>query len=174
MSKTAAELMAELAKNSKYKSIRKDQDKHFSNLNEIYSNDEKQLVSELNNAGVLVSSVWDLVNSKNEYLSAEAILLSHLNREHHPKIIAGIARALAFPEFAKNDELWESLVNLYRKTQSDAVISTPEHRGAQQAIAIALECLATESRVESLAKLVAAEPNADGIQWLQSKLSKFN
>ncbi len=74
MSKTAAELMAELAKNSEYQAKKKAQDEHFASLEKIYANDERLLVEELNHAGFLVDSVWDFVNARNDYLGAEPIL----------------------------------------------------------------------------------------------------
>ena len=173
MGKTAAELMAELAKNKEHQAQKKEQEQHFTNLDKMYANDEKQLVWELNQAGFSVTSVWDFVNSKNNYMGAESILIKHLRSKHHPKILAGLARSLAVPEFSGNNELWEVLADLYKQTPSDSKINIPENRGAQEAIAVALECLATASREESLKELVTAVPNGDGVQWLQDKLKEY-
>lgn len=139
-----------------------------------YADDEKSLVEELNQAGFFVGSVWDFVNSKNDYLKAEPILVNHLKVRHHPKILAGIVRSLAVAEFSGNDELWSLLVELYEKTPSDSDIDIPENRGSQEAIAVALECLATLKRVGSLKKLVANKPCGDGIQWLREKLKELS
>jgi hypothetical protein len=174
MGKTAAEFLAELAKNKEYQSMKNAKDAHFSALEKSYAEDELALVKELNNAGFEVQSVWDLANSKNDYLLAEPILVSHLKANHHPKTLSGIARALAVPEFARNSELWCLLVKLYESVKSDADISIPEQRGAQTAIAIALECLATDTRVDSLRKLIAANPNGDGIDWLRRRLKALS
>lgn len=174
MGKTAAELMAELAKNKEFQAKKIARDKHFADLEKRYADDEKTLVEELNQAGFSVSSVWDFVNSKNDYLGAEPILVNHLKIHHHPKILAGIARSLAVTEFSGNDELWSLLIELYEKTSSDSDIDVPEERGSQEAIAVALECLATSQRVDSLKKLIASTPNGDGIQWLQEKLEELS
>lgn len=173
MSKTAAELMAELAKNKEFQIRKGRKDEHFAVLENKYTNDEKMLVEELNEAGFSVSSVWDFVNSKNDYLRAEPILVNHLKVYHHPKILAGIARSLAVEEFSSNDELWCLLVDLYKKTPSDSNLAIPEERGLQTAIATALACLATQKRVGSLEKLIANRPNNDGIKWLQEKVEEL-
>ncbi|NOU23507.1 MAG: hypothetical protein HOO93_17305 [Methyloglobulus sp.] len=172
MGKTAAELMAELANDGEYQAKKKAKDDYFSNLERIYADDEGGLVEELNQAGFLVTSVWDFVNSKNYYSDAVPILIKHLKTKHHPKILAGLARSLAVTQFSNNDDLWNLLVDLYEKTLSDSEINNPVERGLQEAIAVALECLAIESRIDSLKKLVATVPNGDGIHWLKNKLNK--
>lgn len=174
MGKTAAELTAELAKNKEFQAAKSARDERFADLGRNYADDEKSLVEELNQAGFFVVSVWDFVNSKNDYLKAEPILVNHLKVRHHPKILAGIARSLAVVEFSGNDELWSLLVELYEKTPSDSDIDIPENRGSQEAIAVALECLATLKRVGSLKKLVANKPSGDGIQWLREKLKELS
>jgi hypothetical protein len=174
MGKTAAELMAELAKNKEFQAKKSARDERFADLGKKYADDEKSLVEELNQAGFSVGSVWDFVNSKNDYLKAEPILVNHLKVRHHPKILAGIARSLAVAEFSGNDELWGLLVELYEKTPSDSDIDIPEDRGSQEAIAVALECLATPKRVSSLKKLVANKASGDGIQWLREKLKELS
>lgn len=173
MSKTAAELLAELAKNSTYQAKRKSQEKHLADLKMKYALDEKPLVDELNQSGFSVESVWDFVNSKNDYTEAESILVKHLNRQYHPKIVAGIARALAVPEFSTNDKLWESLISLYKTTKPNAEICTPEERGAQEALAVALARLATKARVDSIEDLVINISNGDGIDFLKLKLDEL-
>jgi hypothetical protein len=170
MSKTAAELMAELAKNKEYLARKKAQDEHFAKLEKLYDDDERDLVRELNQAGYPVNSIWDFVNSNNYYLSAVPILMKHLRIKHHPKTLAGLARSLAIMELSSNSELWTLLVDLYDQTPSDSEISIPEERGAQQALAVALECLAVDSRKGSLKKLIDRNPNGDGLVWLQNRL----
>ena len=61
--------------------------------------DEAPLVKELLNSGIQVSSVWDLVNTKESYPEAITVLVKHLvEYEHHPKTREGIVRALSVPE----------------------------------------------------------------------------
>jgi len=173
MGKTAAELMAELAKNKEYLAKKSARDEEVENFERICASDEKQLVSELNESGFSVKSVWDFVNSKHDYLDAVAVLLKHLQIEHHPKILAGIARSLAIPALSINEQLWQVLVELYGKTPSDSAIDKPQERGAQEAIAVALETLATSSRSKSLEEVVKNNPHGDGVQWLHDKLEEI-
>lgn len=49
----------------------------------------------------IVSSVWDLVNSKESYVGALPVLIEHLTKEYPDEILDGIARALAVPEALK-------------------------------------------------------------------------
>lgn len=60
--------------------------------------DEQDLVNELQNVGLSVSSVWDLVNTQNSYSRAIDILIKHLNIEHYEKNKEGIIRALTIKE----------------------------------------------------------------------------
>ena len=107
-----------------------------------------------------------------QYFFLTKLLIKHLQAKHHPKIIAGIARSLAISELTSNDELWNLLVELYDKTPSNSEIAIPEERGAQEAIAAALECLATPLRSQSLKQLIKENPRGDGIHWLQVQSQK--
>jgi hypothetical protein len=173
MKKTAAEIAAELAKDKVFQAAKEIRDEKFLRLKNLYAADEKELVDELTRAGFSVKSVWDFVNTKSNYLGAAPILIKHLEIKHHPKILAGIARSLAMRELSNNDKLWALLTDLYKRTDSDSKIDIPEERGAQQAIAVALESLAIKSRAESLKKLIQETPNGDGIHWLQNRLQKL-
>lgn len=173
MGKTAAELMAELASNKKYLDKKKEQDEKIASLESVCAEDESELVSELNSAGYRVKSVWDFVNSDNDYLGAVPILISHLKVEHHPKILAGLVRSLAVSDLSNDEELWKLLLKLYDQTLSNSEISVPEERGAQEAVAVALECLAIAPRADSLKDLISRNPKGDGVHWLQGKLKEI-
>ncbi|WNZ58218.1 hypothetical protein QT397_13050 [Microbulbifer sp. MKSA007] len=164
--------MAELKDDQDYKLLKAAQKQRFSKLEASFAEDEKDLVSEINFAGFNVTSVWDLVNRKNDYDSIAPILIKHLSIKHHPRIISGIARALALPSQADNITLWNTLKDLYINTRTDSEIIEPVERGCQEAIAVALETLATKSRVSDLKQIIDKVPNADGIVWLKAKLQK--
>jgi hypothetical protein len=80
---------------------------------------ETPLVAELQAAGVqvrpgvLVETVWDLVNTASPYPEALPILLAHLPRPYPAAVQEGIARALAVP--ATRALGWEVLTRLYRE-----------------------------------------------------------
>lgn len=174
MGKTAAEFMAELAKDSAFQAQKKKRDENIEDLARRLAAGEQSLVSELNDVGIKVRSVWDLVNTSEPYDNALPVLHKHLSFKRHPKIVSGIARALAMPRIISAENVWGELCQLYVKTPSDDEIEAPELRGSAQSIAIALEALATKERVDDLRKLVREKPRADGVHWLEGAIKKLS
>lgn len=104
---------------------------------------EGRLIEELR--GVLprtIESVWDLVNTSDPYDAALPILMAHLRRPYDPKILEGIARALAVPEA---NQYWSELVSMYREC---------EHAGVRGALAVAVAASASSAEFLELASLV--------------------
>ncbi|SFU17348.1 hypothetical protein SAMN05444141_1172 [Pseudovibrio denitrificans] len=174
MTQTAAEFLAELAKSKEYQATQEAKRIEVARLAKIYDADEKELVQELNEAGFDVQSVWDFVNTKEDYLGAEKILVKHLKQKHHPRIQSGVVRSLMVAEFSENDELWDLLIEMYAHTPSDEAIEVPEERGLQQAIAFTLECLAKPSRVDSLIRLVSRKPDGDAVSFLEETVLRLS
>ena len=82
-------------------------------LSQIWEQDdraEEPLVKSLRAGGAEIESVWDLVNTRERYPKLIPILLTHLKRESHPKVLEGIARALAVPEARVG---WTQLVSRF-------------------------------------------------------------
>lgn len=100
------------------------------------------LVEELRRVGVLVDSVWDLVNTSASYLRALPVLLTHLHRAYPPAVREGIARALAVPaaRFA-----WGDLDRLYRAETNEMV---------RTGLAAALAATAGEEQIDGVIALV--------------------
>lgn len=71
---------------------------------------EQPLVRALLKVGLKLESVWDLVNTKDTYPAAVPILLEHLRKPYHRRILEGIARALAVPGARVG---WEQLLREY-------------------------------------------------------------
>ncbi|MGB4415556.1 MAG: HEAT repeat domain-containing protein [Paludibacter sp.] len=67
-------------------------------LEAAYAEDEKPLIDALVEAGLNVTSSWDLVNTKSSYKVAIPILVEHLPKPYHIKNKEGIVRALAVKE----------------------------------------------------------------------------
>lgn len=174
MAKTAVEFMAELASNKEYQTKKAKREVEREKLRDLYQQDQKALVKEINNCGFTFQSVWDFVNSKNDYFGAIPVLIEHLKIKHHPKILAGIAHSLAIKSLANNNELWLTLVKLYDTTLPKREISKAEDRGAQETIAVAIEQLANESRINDLKQIIEKNPNGDGIHWLKSSLDALS
>lgn len=94
-SKTAAELMVELANDPKYQAMMAEKEqvrqKEIARLKEA----SKPLVKALHDAGFPVNGVWDFVNTHERYDAALPVLAEHLERDYPSEIQEGIARAMA-------------------------------------------------------------------------------
>lgn len=60
--------------------------------------EEAPIIFDLAKVGVEIESVWDLVNTNEDYSVAIPALLNHLKRPYHHRIRNGIIRALTTPE----------------------------------------------------------------------------
>lgn len=113
---TAAELMAKLSADPEFVAKRARDEEERQKREAEWCSAEAPLVEELRAAGVVVKSVWDLVNSTAPYPAALPILLNHVQRSYPAAVREGIARALAVPE-AKFG--WDVLTRLYRDEQDE-------------------------------------------------------
>lgn len=100
-------------------------------------------------------------------------MIDHLTIEHHPRILSGICRALSIEELSENDKLWSILSELYLATPPDIETNIPEHRGTKEAIAVALNVLATEKRVASIKNLIASNSEIDEVNFLTDSLREI-
>ncbi len=102
---------------------------------------EQPIVEDLRNAGVEVSSVWDLVNTAHPYPKALPVLLNHLQRGGYPdRVMESLGRALAVRPSAS---VWETLRRLYLAAEGS---------GEEEGLAVALAASAT---VDCLDQLIA-------------------
>jgi hypothetical protein len=85
-------------------SIKKQKLQDLLDKNDLFQREEKILINDLKSVGIIVESVWDLVNNRQHpilknnftghYEIAYPVLLKHLDYEYHPRIQEGIIRAL--------------------------------------------------------------------------------
>ena len=94
--KTAKEFVGELERDPVHKERRAVQDAALAKRAAEAAADEASLVRDLEDAGVSVTSVYDLVNDVITTPHAVPVLLGHLGRPHLPVIREGILRALAY------------------------------------------------------------------------------
>jgi hypothetical protein len=94
---TAAELMAELSRNPTFVASKKRREDEEMRVSATLKEEEKTLVSDLKTLGVLVNSVWDLVNTSDQYPVAIPMLTRHLSMPYSQRTKEGIARALTVP-----------------------------------------------------------------------------
>ena len=142
---TAAEFLAKLQTDPDYRARKRAQDEAFRRMHQENVRAEVPLVEELRAAGVPVNSVWDLVNTPNEYPQSLPILLDHLKRPYPDALRDGIARAIAVPgaRFA-----WPLLVKLYREEKGNRT---------RQGLAVALSNIADDELIRELIAL-AGDP----------------
>jgi len=141
---TAAELMARLNADPDYVARKKGQDAAIQRMEAKYALAEAPLVQELRASGAQVSSVWDLVNTRNPYPQLVPILFAHLDRPYPDKVREGIARALAVPESRSH---WDELVNRFL-----AETDTSTH-GMKWALHLAIAAAADVTVLDTLIRL---------------------
>jgi HEAT repeat protein len=143
---TAAELMALLHKNREFIARQADQEQQRKELERSLHAEEEPLVQALAAAGVVVSSVWELVNSAQKYPSAIPVLIKHLKAPYHPKIREGVARALTVPE--AKPMAAHTLIEAFQHEPDGTDI------GVKWALANALTVVADDSVLDDLIALV--------------------
>jgi hypothetical protein len=133
---TAAELMKQLEADAEYQAFAAERDRRLREIEEAGRREEQELASDLRRVGVVVSSAWDLVNTRGPYPAAIPVLLDHLRRPYSEKTKEGIARALAVPE-AKDG--WNILLDEFE-------INPDIHpNGYKWAVGVALGVVARET-----------------------------
>jgi hypothetical protein len=171
--KTAAEFLEELSKDKGYQAREKARQKKMESRRERLRDNEKPLIEALSEVGVVVSSVWDLVNTGESYQEAMPVLVSHLQKEYHPKVLAGIARALAVPDTNNIQGAWDVLFELYKSTAPEEKIKEPELRGFKDGLAVALSVLCNSERVKDVLTLINDKWHGESRGLLIDGLSKF-
>lgn len=134
---------------------------------------EEPLVEALREVGISVNSVWDLVNTREPYPTALPILIRHLTGDYHPKILAGIARALAVRDPFAVEYAWPVVLDLYLKTKADEMIKEPERRGFKESLGVALSVLCTEEKLPQVFELIGDPSHGDSRGHLIYGLKRF-
>ena len=173
MKKTADEFFEELSHNKEYLRQKRAREKKRRILEKKMGRDEKPVVKDLCRVGIHVKSVWDLVNTKAPYPDALPVLITHLTRDYHPKTLAGIARALGVPEAISDKSIWDTVVALYIKTQSDELIELPEMRGLKEGLAVAISNLCTKERLDLVIDLIKNANHGESRCLLVHGLRRF-
>jgi hypothetical protein len=77
------------------------------------------LLNEIKGNGLIITDVWDIVNTNESYPEAIDVLINHLDKNYHEKNIEGIVRALCVKE-AKG-KATKPLIDLFNKTPNDKI-----------------------------------------------------
>lgn len=119
--KTAAALMAELRQNPEFvarEQLREAQNRQREEASRI---EQAELLKELNDIGIRIKTVWDLVNTREKYPAAIPILVRHVSLPHSTGVKEGIVRALTV-DYAGSNALRE-LIREFEKQNDDSETS---------------------------------------------------
>jgi hypothetical protein len=131
---------------------------------EELNNETRELLNQLKAAGLNVTSVWDLVNTKSSYPEAIDILLNHLRKKYHHKNKEGIIRALAVKE-AKG-KATSLLIDEYYKTPKD-------EKSLRWAIGNTIFTIITQQDLDKILPIVQDKDNGESRQMFVASLGKI-
>lgn len=146
---TLSNHIEQLKKDGKYDDVQHRHQRNYERIRELEledETDEAALVSELNEAGADISSVWDLVNRPRSYPTIVPILLKHLKIQRNDRVREGIARALAVRD---SIIVWHELVDCF-ESEKDETTS-----GIKWALHLALSAAADKSVIDDLIRLAS-------------------
>lgn len=128
-------------------------------------NDEtKLLVNELNGVGINVTSLWDLVNTKDKYPKAIPVLVAHLAKDYSEKSKEGVIRALAVKEaIGKGSPI---LLDEYNKIPKDKMF-------LRWVIGNTIYATITESDLDEILSIVQDKENGMSRQMFVAALGKL-
>lgn len=165
---TAGEILDRLEKDPVWVARRKADEEWRQARARRLSAEEAQLVADLAEVGVVVSSVWDLVNTRQPYPEAIPVLLDHLKiSTYRSEIRDGIARALT----VKHPETKAALPELLAAFRRDPEIML---NGAKWALGNAICVLFDDRHVEEVAELARDPAHGPARGMLLRALAKSN
>ncbi len=132
-------------------------------LEEALNVETKSLLDELNRLGLNITSVWDLVNTKDKYPNAIPVLLAHLIKDYSEKNKEGIIRALAVKEAIGKAST--ALIAEYNRIPKDKML-------LRWAIGNTIYTTITENDVESILPVVQDKTNGMSRQMFVAALGK--
>lgn len=159
---TLAEHNAILAADPAYRKMRQEKDDQLKQKAAILKNDASPLLNDLRSAGWPVESLWDLVNTSEDYAEAIPILINHLDFPYLDRNREAIARALAVPAAAY---AWPILKDKYQ--------SAHQGSGFKEGLACALSETASESVRDDLISLIMDPSHGESRLFLLSGLRKL-
>ena len=95
---TAEELLNKLAGDPEYQARVKERDRRIEEETRKLRAETATLLSELRDVGIDVESVWDLINTSEDYSVVYPILARHLREQYAERNLEGIARSLTRPD----------------------------------------------------------------------------
>ena len=162
---TAEDLAKQLAADPVFQAEKSERDAAFAEFGRMLRADEKPLIEALHRVGVMVTSVWDLVNTNESYAPAIPVLVEFLSRPHHIRIREGIVRALTTPEAIGH------AAAVLKQMEMSTSSSFPEH-SFRAACASAQRVIATKQDIPELERLMADPRHALYTSELKTALNR--
>jgi HEAT repeat protein len=166
---TASELMDQLNRDPEFVRRSEEREKYFSALAESLALAEKPLVEALNDSGLAVKSVWDLVNTKRTYPEAIPILVAHLERPYPYRIREGIARALTV-KYAGEDA-FRALLNEFKKVPATGEAA---REGFKWALGNAISIVANARHFDEVVGLIRDKRHGTARDAMVLRLPRLN
>lgn len=147
---TAAELMQQLESDPEWVARRDARQRWRHAQAKRFARQEAPLVQEIREAGLLIDSVSDLINTREPYPEAIPILLRHLKKtDYDPALRGAIARALTVKDYP---EILPAMIEAFRRDPE------PRLNGPKWAMGNAIEALFDNRYIEEIAEL-ARDPS---------------
>jgi len=162
---TAAELIARLQADPEWVRDHEEKEAKRKLFEAQLDAEERPLIAELAEVGILVTCVYDLVNARTSYPAAISVLARHLLLPYHTRIREGIARALTVKE-ARGTAARVVLDELKWLTQ-------PDEKGEfRWTLANALTVIGDKTMEDEIKMLIADDRYQDVHERLQEALKK--
>jgi hypothetical protein len=120
-SKTAAQFLEELRRNPEFAAGEKLRERQNREREQALQKEQMPLLSDLKNLGIEIETVWDLVNTSENYSVAIPVLVQHLSGPYSAGVREGIIRALTV-DYAGSNVL-RALVDEFKKQNDDSETS---------------------------------------------------
>lgn len=162
--RTASQLMAELLADPIYVARMEAQERARQERQAQSRLEERDLINALQHVGVVVESVWDLVNRREAYPDAILILVAALQRPYSAKIREGIVRALTVKE--ARGQAGAPILTMLRETPLD-------QEDFRWVLANALTRASTADMLEALTETMSAEQDTRVKKRLQTAIKSL-
>jgi hypothetical protein len=143
---TAEDFAKELEADPEYQERKRVQEAYWAERRRQLDEDQKEIVAQINAAGIPIRYVHDLIPMRTPYPAAIPILLEHLALPHMPNIMDMIARSLAVPEAEyAHDRILRHLREDVAKPRDEKGV-----KGALDGLTVAVSLTKPKARIKEL------------------------
>ena len=166
---TADEYLNQLMQDTVWREGKAKRDAYFKKLDEIYTAAEAPLIKALDDVGVKVNSVWDLVNVRETHISAIPVLIEQLKFPYPYRIREGIVRALTIRTLSRKG--FYELLSEFRKSSSQGSVA---EKGFKWALGNAISIAARHEDFAIIVELITDKSHEDSRDMMTLRLPRIN